>query len=65
MAAVPRWIDARRVAGIRSGTLFCILTGGKNKRPVRPHLHGCLGAAAGIEKMLHPARPAPTRTPPS
>ena len=36
MAVVQRWIDARRVAGIRNGTLFCTLAGGEDERPVRP-----------------------------
>ena len=54
MAVVLRWADTRRGAGIRNGTLFCTLAGGKMSDKYVRALLGRLGAATGIEKRLHP-----------
>lgn len=54
MAVVARWVDVRRAAGIRNGTLFCTLDGGRlNDRYVRPLL-ARLAEKAGIEKRVTP-----------
>jgi site-specific recombinase XerD len=54
MAVVQRWIDARKAAGIRNGTLFCTLQGGKVSDKYVRALLGRLAAAVGIEKRVHP-----------
>jgi site-specific recombinase XerD len=54
MAVVQRWTEARRAAGIRGGTLFCTLAGGKlSDKYVRALLRR-LAAKAGIDKRVHP-----------
>lgn len=54
VAVVARWIDTRRAAGIRNGTLFCTLDGGPlSDRYVRP-LVARLAVKAGIEKRVTP-----------
>jgi site-specific recombinase XerD len=54
MAVVQRWADARRAAGIRGGTLFCTLAGGKASDKYVRALLGRLAARAGVEKRVHP-----------
>jgi integrase/recombinase XerD len=54
MAVVQRWADTRRAAGIRSGTLFCTLAGGRVSDKYVRALLGRLAARAGIEKRVHP-----------
>lgn len=52
--ALARWLDTRKALGIRSGTLFCTLSGGPvSDRYVRNLLHR-LASQAGIAKRVHP-----------
>jgi integrase/recombinase XerD len=54
MAVVQRWADTRRAAGIRNGTLFCTLAGGKISDKYVRALLGRLAAPAGVDKRVHP-----------
>jgi site-specific recombinase XerD len=58
MATIQRWIDARKVAGIRSGVLFCAISGGGAGQPLsRQYVSMMLkrqAAKAGIDKRVHP-----------
>jgi integrase/recombinase XerD len=54
MAVVQRWADARRASGIRNGTLFCTLVGGRVSDKYVRALLGRLAARAGVEKRVHP-----------
>jgi site-specific recombinase XerD len=52
--SLARWIDTRRALGIRSGPLFCTLSGGPvHAQYVRLLLHR-LAASAGLDKRVHP-----------
>lgn len=54
MASVQRWADARKAAGIRSGTLFCTLAGSPmSQQYVRAMLQRTAGKA-GIDKRVRP-----------
>ena len=53
-AVVQRWIDARKAAGIRNGTLICTLAGGQVSDKYVRALLGRLATAAGIDKRVHP-----------
>jgi site-specific recombinase XerC len=54
MAVVQRWADTRRAAGIRGGTLFCTLAGGRVSDKYVRALLGRLAARAGVDKRVHP-----------
>jgi len=54
MAAVQRWADARRAAGIRRGPLFCTLAGGPVSAQYTRAMMGRAADHAGIERRVHP-----------
>lgn len=54
LAAIQRWMDKRRELGIRGGTLFCTLAGGKVSDVYVRALVKRLARKAGIEKRVHP-----------
>jgi site-specific recombinase XerD len=58
MATIQRWLDARKAAGIRGGTLFCTISGVGAGQPLsRQYVSMMLkrqAAKAGIDKRVHP-----------
>ena len=54
MAIVQRWIDARARLGHRHGPLFCTLKGSAVSDVYVRNMIRRIGAAAGIEKRVHP-----------
>lgn len=52
--ALARWLDARKALGIKGGSLFCTLQGGRLQAAyVRNLLHRLAGRAS-IDKRVHP-----------
>jgi site-specific recombinase XerD len=54
MAAVQRWADARRAAGIRRGLLFCTLPGAPISAQYVRAMMRRAADHAGIERRVHP-----------
>jgi site-specific recombinase XerD len=54
MASVQRWIDARKAAGIRNGTLFCTLAGGPLSAQYVRAMMRRAADHAGIDKRVAP-----------
>lgn len=52
--ALARWLDTRRQLGLRNGTLFCTLDGGKMSDQYVRNLLRRLAAQAGVDKRVHP-----------
>jgi site-specific recombinase XerD len=52
--ALARWLDTRKARGIKGGRLFCTLDGGPISDDYVRGMLRRLGAAAGIDKRIHP-----------
>jgi len=51
---LARWLDTRKALGVRRGTIFCTLDGGKMSDQHVRNLMKRLAVKAGIEKRVHP-----------
>jgi integrase/recombinase XerD len=52
--ALARWLDTRKALGIRRGTVFCTLAGGKMSEQHVRNLMKRLAAKAGIDRRVNP-----------